>query len=536
MTRRLHLSTATLAATITALTGLITAGVTAGVPVARAEPGDLIEADRLLLPIGAHVLVGMPSDLRLMYGRAEGIALESADPTVPDRAETDSYGQMRFRLRPALLLHGRDWPLFQVYKLGADVDARTYIGGTAPTYLQHDPDRQLRVDWEGVRLTQATLLAAGERVAIKAGLMRSSWGLGMLANPGEDPTAGAIASPFGFARYADRVIRFALSFFPVEPQRLRASPRSPRPLTVTVAGDMVLEDSNANWDDGDRTYHLIGAVLGHVSRFTGGLYAVYRHQAHHEGGSTEVSILDITARYDLLRGPVDVWVETEAAMVLGSTSFSRSVTRPGRFDIFSTGAILRAAARTEGFEAAIEGGVASGDDNPFDSQLGTFSFHRDYRVGLMLFGEALKASTAVGAHSLTDQTYRAEPPRGFDRLANGGAVQGVVYINPRFAIRPVPELTLMMGVVYAATTADYADPFKSSVAGGQAVGPNGAKNETDLGWEFDVGVQLEIPIDRFKLRLRAEMGWLAPGAVFDSASGESAPGMTGYWLRLEALL
>ena len=53
----------------------------------------------------------------------------------------------------------------------------------------------------------------------------------------------------------------------------------------------------------------------------------------------------------------------------------------------------------------------------------------------------LKTTTAVGAFNVADETYRAEPPRGHERIASGGAMTTAFVVPAVLEMRQAhPEL------------------------------------------------------------------------------------------------
>jgi hypothetical protein len=111
-----------------------------------------------------------------------------------------------------------------------------------------------------------------------------------------------------------------------------------------------------------------------------------------------------------------------------------------------------------------------------------------------------------------------------------------MYLNPRVALKPIPRLTLMAGVVYARSVGDYTDPFWSAINGGVSTGPNGASAVQDLGYEIDLGIHAAFDLRGAKLGLRAEFAFFDPGSVFSSSTGEEAANVYGAALYLEVQL
>ncbi|MGM0574429.1 MAG: hypothetical protein ACQEXJ_01670 [Myxococcota bacterium] len=504
---------------------------------AQEASGAPFDLDRAYVPFGDHGVVALPGSVRAVGGHVDAVPVRAEDPEVGAEIPDDDFGHFRLRLTPSLTLHGRSWSVFQAYQALVDVDVTAHaFDDSLESPLTWDPVQQERTEMPDPRLMQAYLLAGGSRVAVKAGLMRSGWGPGILANTGEDPEdVGVRQSPFGFARTADRVLRLQLAFFPLDrPTGQGGRTTGGPPLTLALAADAVIDDDTAEWDDGDRAYNFIGAVMGEVGWFHGGLYTVHRNQDHWEGGRTEVTVFDVQAHQDILRGDFSAWVETEIAAMVGTTTYSRSAIREGSFDVGAIGGVGRLGLDWEWLEAVLEVGGASGDDNPFDAKVRSFTFDREYRVGLLMFGEYMRKTSAITALNVSDPSFRMEPSRGFDRTATGGAVQGAMYVNPRLALEPVDGLTFLAGYLNGRATAEFTDAFRTGVNGGVSTGPNGAVTANDLGHEVDLGVEYLWSLEHLNLRSRAEFAWFSPGDAFADEEGEAPGDVTGFWLHMEA--
>jgi hypothetical protein len=514
---------------------LVALAVSLSSPSLAQSPG-LVDLERAFFTAGQHGIVAVPGSLTIIGGHSDGVPISAEDSSLPGALPADDFAWMRLRLTPSLTFTGASWKPFAAYQLLLDADLTSELSdGALDGPLVYDPVQDARSRTPDPRLMQAYFLAAGKRAAVKVGLVRSAWGQGILANDGERVPAGAGRNAFGFSRTADRVIRFQLAFFPLNPpRRAEGEAPAPPPLTIALAGDAVFDDDTADWREGDRAYQAIAAVLGQTRHFHGGAYVVHRRQAHEGGGDTQVTAVDLQARVDIAKGRVDAWLEAEVAGLFGTTDYTRSAILDGRFDIRAAGGVGRLGVRHGIFEAAFEVGAASADDNPFDDKLRGFTFDREYRVGLLMFGDYLRKTSAVTAYNLADPTYRVEPSRGFDRVATGGSVTAVTFINPRVAFKPVKGLTIMAGYLTAASQGSYADPYRTGVAGGLSTGPNGAIGASSMGHELDLGVDYTHRISRVELHGRIEGAWFSPGRVFAERSGNDPKDVFGAWLHAEA--
>ncbi|MEZ4466244.1 MAG: hypothetical protein R3F43_17770 [bacterium] len=436
-------------------------------------------------------------------------------------------------MQPSLLVQSRGY--FKLWRVMADGELHVTLAESTrpPVGLEADERWQFIHDQPVLRLTRLNLLMAGEHLILKAGLERSHFGLGILANDGEDAPAGVTReSPFGISRQGDQVLRGQIT---VLPQGVVVGPAGPKPpVALTLAIDAIIDDDTADWFDGDRAYQALGGVQLAFDHGHFALGLAQRRQHHEEGGETVVNIGLIGAGAHLdLGGGRRLFGELETAGYAGHTDFVQSAVRPGDFQILSAGGALRGGVETERYNALVEVGFASGDANSFDDELHGFSFDRDYRLGLLMFSEVVRATTAVAAHNVADPRFRGQPPRGHDSLASDGAVTNARYVNPRLSWTALDGFTLHLGYLFATTDEPYVDPFRSGLAGGAAVGPRGAQGESVLGQEFDVAVAWEPAWPPLGARIRLQGAWFQPGAVFDSPDAGAAEDVTGGFLHVE---
>jgi len=341
-------------------------------------------------------------------------------------------------------------------------------------------------------------------------------------------------SPFGTSRYVDQYARAQLVTFPMGKERRGTD--TYRPLTIAAAADATVKDANSDWAAGDRTYTGIGAVMVDFTPFKGGVYVAHRVQDHASGGSTAVTAVDIVGDATFSFGATSVRLMSEIALIAGETDYAQSVFVDGPLDIFSHGGLVRLGLEHGMLEVALETGWASGDDNPYDSTVRSFSFNPGYRVGVLMFSEVLRTSAAMSAVNISDPDLREDVPRALDKVTHRGVIRDAIYVNPRLAVTPIKDLSFMAGFLMGQSLGDFTDPFWTSVNGGVASGPHGVLKRRDLGYEVDVAVHYRFRVNQARLGLRGEFAFFAPGAVFDSPQGESARHVFGVGLQLEAEL
>ena len=146
-----------------------------------------------------------------------------------------------------------------------------------------------------------------------------------------------------------------------------------------------------------------------------------------------------------------------------------------------------------------------------------------------MFSHAMAVSSALAAANIHDPSYRARPPRGYERIATSGAIENAVYVNPRFVYRIVDWVSLNAGYLYARTIAPWVDPFRSGLNGGDPTGPLGAKGAHELGHEWTLGAEFTRRAFGLGFRGRVWGAWYRPGDVYDTPAGESHHDLVGLW-------
>jgi hypothetical protein len=112
--------------------------------------------------------------------------------------------------------------------------------------------------------------------------------------------------------------------------------------------------------------------------------------------------------------------------------------------ITAFGAVLAADLEIAKFNVTLEGGIASGDKNLSDEKIRTFTFDRDYNVGIILFEQPLP-TLASGLTSDGGRAYHA--------TLSGPGVSNALYLRPQIS-RELPwvkGLELKLGMLAART-------------------------------------------------------------------------------------
>lgn len=368
----------------------------------------------------------------------------------------------------------------------------------------------------------------------RIGQQGSHWGMGVLANDGEHPS---LFGDYGRGSLTERVL------FATSPMGKDG------PLSIALAGDLVLEDNTADLlDDHDRALQAVAAVVWRTPRTELGLYGVIRSQMRESEAVSAltplaeemlVGVADVSGK---LNGPLPggggyVYGSLEAAAVFGSTTYARSAYGPSvdpaasrepeairSFGAAATvGAVRvkgRGQARFGDLVAELGWGYASGDADPNDGVNRRFTFDPNFNVGLVLFDHVLAWKTARAATLAQDPELTKRPAPGVQFLPSRGGVFGAAFLNPRVVVRPRRWLDLKAGVLIAQATADVVDPYHAGALGEIASYDGGDERSHDLGLELDLGIDARLPVqESLTINLGAEGGVLFPGHAFDDALG-----------------
>ncbi len=366
---------------------------------------------------------------------------------------------------------------------------------------------------------------------LAAGRTVSTWGLGLLAQSGDpDPYQ------FGIKRDGSIVDRVQIALAPF--MRFEGARPSGTPLFISFAADRVVFDDLADLAEKDEAYNLIGAVAYTGKKVQAGGYVVFRSQENTSNQADlriDANAFDIYARWADKVGDWQIEAATEWLMLRGETTYFRTASNPDLLKVAQFGGVLRLTASRDALGVRLEGGLASADDRPFDDTLSNFKFSREYRVGLAMFHQGLRRTSATMAANLNDPRYVGQAPAGFDRAATAGSVTSAIYVMPTVRYQLFDKrLTLLGGVLYAQGPAPLVDAYQSGLNGGDAIGPRGGKASADLGFEADVAVSWRQPFaTHFAVLVRGDMGYWAPGAAFNDASGAAANALTVWMGRLE---
>ncbi|WP_437596847.1 hypothetical protein [Sorangium sp. So ce590] len=430
----------------------------------------------------------------------------------------------------------------------AQIDVvRGLIAGDVTRHVEQVRDARAALAWYEVHPRYLYLELPSSVGVFRLGQQGAHWGMGLVANDGERATL------FGDYERGSLVQRVLFAATPMG---------RTGPLLVTIAGDLVFEDSAADLlgndvegqdeGEGDRALQAVVSALWRERRGEVGIYGALRRQARERRAKTSPArstetlasaVIDVTGKFDapVPGGGAHVYGEIEAAVILGSTSFIPRGPAPpsgaaaGRAPVAvrsvggaaTLGAVhvagrgRRPAEQWGRVVTELEAGYASGDDDPRDGVSRRFTFDPSHNVGLLLFDQVLAWKTARSATIAERELFAASPEPGIRSLPSKGGVFGAAYVNPRVVVRPARWLDLKAGAIIAEATTDVVDPHSTPRAGGSLANYDGGPSRRrDLGVELDLGVDARIAMGRLvTIQLGTEAGVLFPGGAFDDASG-----------------
>lgn len=388
--------------------------------------------------------------------------------------------------------------------------------------LKSDPIAAHSNAWDAPNsqlLRQFSVEFAARWGRLLAGRTVSEWGLGLLAQDGK-------ADPFDFGvrRQGTVVDRVQAVLIPaaIPGDGLWAAVI---PVAFAVAADHVVFDDLADASQGDDATNTIAAVIVKHLHFEGGLYGVQRSQVDRRGLRIDATVGDVFVRWHDRFGRWDVEAAAEALIIRGDTTYFRTAANPDKLKLEQDGRVLRLTAKRKWLAIRLQAGQASGDQNPTDDTVRNLKFAADYRVGLVLFHEYMRRSTAASAANISDARFTGQPPAGYERLASGGAVTQAMYINPVVRVGPFVGFTLQAGLLLAQAPVPLVDPYFSNLHSAPK-GPGGGDATTDLGVEIDLGARYERKFGPLTARAQVDWGTLTPGTAFADPSGDAPAKMT----------
>ncbi len=398
------------------------------------------------------------------------------------------YAQHRLWLRPKFFLSEQVAVFAEIRALdnvvwgdGVTQDAITVPDGPIPIDLLSDDLQPGITATDGVRNpVPITLSRAWGEVHTKVGTFSFGrqplhWGLGIWQNDG-----------LGYnTDHGDSADRIAFETMIQKSVWLR------------VAADIHTEGLIQQTDD-TTSFSFAGAYR--TERMEGGVQLMYRHRAQ-EDARFDLFVVDGT--FDLAFGPIGLAGEVTAQ--LGNGDLANGVTN---VNLTAVGAVIDAGVHLEKLQAGIEAGIATGDADPSDNKIKTFTFDRDFNTGFMLFEQPMPALA-------TTTPSGEEDARTLDAALTSDALSNAVFLRPRIGYQPVRGLWVegsLMTARVAKAPASYKAPERRT-----------------YGHEIDVTVKY-TGIEHFTVA--GTFGAFIPGTFFknysdDTFQGFKAPAIGG---------
>ena len=343
--------------------------------------------------------------------------------------------------------------------------------------------RDIRTLW--VRPRQALVVSYLGNFQIQAGLTTSHWGLGMLANDGNQEHW------FGRSDFGDRVVRLRATRLPYQPD----GPAKRVSMFLTAAADLVVADEIGSLRNGQLAGQgILSALWETRSGNKWGAYAVLRHQRERDRSrSTTALATDVYADFHWDAGKWQIRAAAEAALIAGTTSRATTYNARNSQTVLQAGAtgLVEITDKDDRFAIRLRSGYASGDANSDDGMTSDFIFDRDFAAGMVLFDQYTGSIEANTYHLINNPELTGKGPDGADALVTEGAFKRSIFLQPAISIRPISWATVRVGTTLTVAPLPLAHPYYTYRAGGS---PRNHHNmPTDAGWmgtELNWAVQL----------------------------------------------
>lgn len=351
-------------------------------------------------------------------------------------------------------------------------------------------------------------VSIGPIITVGGGIMTSQWGLGLLANSGEEtwkPGSAAFVDPRG----GDVVLRGLLATGPWTDARL----------TVYGFADRVREDRSLRPGD-EATQFGGGARLGGEDKNVG-IYFVRREVTALDGDELNVNAIDVAGGYLIeLDETHDLELEGEVALISGKADFGPNVDFPTH-DVLQLGGAVRGTFAASGWGAVLDAIWASGDQNLDDAQINNFRADPNYEMGLLLFREVMATQSGRAPVTASNPELVGEPADDLDRLPTQGSVTNTLAFFPRAYWQPLKGFELYGGPLFAFADSAVVDPLNTRLNGGEPHNALGGTGGRFLGTELDLGARAHLDLPREQmLSAGIEAAVLLPGNAFRDAAGD----------------
>ncbi|PKN54922.1 MAG: hypothetical protein CVU56_24000 [Deltaproteobacteria bacterium HGW-Deltaproteobacteria-14] len=468
----------------------------AAAPPANVIAGDAEDERPLVTGLG-------PTMLRvsgLLAGRLEASDAFAVDA---DGVELDAGTHANLLARVGLA-----WSSYEAlapWYLGADLELDAFSGlvTDGPELAGDGLPNSGGHDAAVIRNANVTLSYEGV-VALKAGVMTSHWGLGLVANDGAHrwrPGSATFIDPRG----GDRVLRGQLVV------------QTPGELKIGAAlgFDEVLDDDVLL--SGDAARQVVLATFVDAPGIRGGFYGVARFQESASGADLTAIVFDFFADVEAEVGDaLTLKVGGELAAVFGSTTLAGSPDFP-EHDLLQVGGVARISLAAQNAGGVLDVVYASGDQDLGDGEQNAFKADPNFTLGVVLFPYVVAAQTGRATYTAQAPELTGYPPDDLERFPTRGSVSNTVAFFPRFWFRPLAGLEIYGGPLIALAAVPPTDPLNTKLAGGDPRNARNAAPSSYLGTELDLGARYRMIAWGSELTLGLEGGVLFPGAGLEGA-------------------
>lgn len=439
----------------------------------------------LVVLLGSHSSHATEVEFQGEYrARAQAFDTLSLDRELDDSEGLSMGLDHRLILRPRFLLSDR--VALNVDIKGMDnltwgtraTDPSSVVPNAAPTYESiltspyYDPNASGE---DGTAALQdITLWHAWGQVhtgigTFRFGRMPLHWGAGLWLNDG-------MQGQTDFNMYGDTADRIQWDYLVMDQFYVR--------LAADVHAERFLNDV-------DDTTAFNAALAYQTETVVAGLHTQLQHRVNGGADTGQFDLFTVDVALDAELGKLNLVTETVGQFGAGDLSEDYQ-----EVQVSAIGSILRASMDLRPWMATVEGGIATGDGTN-DQSLRTFTFDRDYTVGLMMFEQPMPSLAAALATETNGN-------RSYEQALLGNAVSNALYLKPTLG-RQITDGFQVHASWLGARTAKVPQSF-------------GDRNS--YGMEFQLGAQY-TGIDHVDFGFL--FGTFLPGSYFENLPDDTYP-------------
>jgi hypothetical protein len=427
---------------------------------------------------------------RARFRAFDTLSLDRANPLEEGLA---AYAQHRFFLEPRLLVSDRAGLFLQIKGLdnvpwgSAPIPADPNLPDN-PNLFEYDLASPTSESDAQAPLLDLTLWRAWGEVytpigEFSFGRMPLHWGLGLWQND------GLTVEP-DFADYGDTTDRAMWELLVQDQFYLRA--------TVDVPAEQLLNQQ-------DDTTALGFGVAYRTEDLTAGILLQLDHTGNQQPAGGALNVFTADAAADVTLGKLNVAAEAigqfgggDITAVLNDVEVALENT-----SITAVGAALDATLDLDAFRIRARGGLATGDRQNDARNFRTFTYDRDYSVGMFLFEQPMPTLAAAAPNDVNEG-------RDFSQVLTGNALSNAIWFKPSVSRRIVDGL--------------WVDASYLGATVARAVQLEGVDQSRGYGNEIQLGVRYD-GIEHFHVDGRAAL--FLPGTVY-SVSQTDGTTRTGF--------